>query len=251
MDKVQENHKGDKVASFQPAPGEYAYETAKFHPSLIIFWLTTNITVTNQRIAWTQPNTIFKIIPLGSNQNFVPLTNTASVGVNTQFSVGTAVLGIIELVVGITLIGKAPLAGVLLILLALIQFLNAMAATLIVTNNAGAQNRVELSILERGKLQAFAQKINNQLFADHGHMRHQESMGMQSSQLSVQQAQLDAMRQSQNAATPHNANQTPLSPPSPNQPPQSWAPNQAPNYLTPPPQGFPQRPPHPGQSGRP
>lgn len=181
------------------APGEVRANGVKLSPSLVLFWLKTDIAVTNTRIAWSQPNTLFKAIPLGYDENSVPLSNVASVGANVKFSVGTAVWGLFLLIISFILIsvdsGGAKFFGVILLLLSLVSLLNSLSASLVVRNNGGASSAVTVSILEKSKVERFKEQVSAQLYADHMGMRHQENMTIQRDQLGAQQAQ--AMHQQQ------------------------------------------------------
>lgn len=175
------------------APGEGNVTSQKFSPSVILFWLKTEIAVSSMRVVSRSPNTLFGLIPLGYKDAAFPLASTASVGVEVKFSVGRALFGLIFFLVGINLLDNV--FGWLLLILGLSMLLNALSAALTITNHGGGQSRLRVSILEKSKLESFRDEINARVFADQGRLRHEENMDMQAKSLLNQQAQLNLQQQ--------------------------------------------------------
>jgi uncharacterized membrane protein len=144
-----------------------------------------------------KPNTILGIIPLGYRDSAYPLTSVASVGVNTAFSLGKLIFGLIFLIAGFATVAKG--VGILLLLIAVALLAGTFGARLEIQNNAGGTSNVDVSIFEKSKLEQFREVINSRLFADHAAMRHNQHMQVQNEQLSVQQQQLNAQIMQQNA----------------------------------------------------
>jgi hypothetical protein len=193
--------------TLQFAPGEQNVKETSLSTSVVLFWLQTLIGVTNTRVVTRAPNTILGVIPLGYQDAAYPLSNVASVGVNARFSVRRLVVGLICLFVGLGVIGKSGAVGVVLILVAIATLANVMKAALVIQNNGGGITYVDVSILQKAKLEQFREEINQRLFADHAHLRHAEQMGMQNQQLYTQQQQLNAQVLTQNAALQQQVNQ--------------------------------------------
>ncbi|MCD7101744.1 hypothetical protein [Pseudoclavibacter sp. 13-3] len=186
------------------APGEQQSAETAVRPSVIAFWLKTTLAVTNRRFVGSVPNTIFGVIPLGSETLSMPLGNVAGVTVNTQFSVGRAFLGLLLAVLGCICFGFGGgivVLGIVLVIFGLAGLLNALSARLVVQNNAGGSRDVIVSIVDKGRIEAFAEEVNQRLFADNDALRHEQSMNVQNAQLYTQQAQLNAqiLQQQQNA----------------------------------------------------
>lgn len=175
------------------APGETGVTSSKFSPSVIMFWLKTEIAVTNTRVVSKSPNTLFGVIPLGYKDDAFPLSGTASVGVEVKFSVGRAIFGLIFLILGLNMLDN--FGGYIFLILAISWILNAMSAALKIKNHGGGVSMIRVSILEKSKLESMRDEINNRLFADHSRLRHEESMGMQTKSLLNQQAQLNLQQQ--------------------------------------------------------
>lgn len=185
------------------APGETGVTSSKFSPSVIMFWLKTEIAVTNTRVVSKSPNTLFGVIPLGYKDDAFPLSGTASVGVEVKFSVGRAIFGLIFLIIGMNMLDN--LGGYIFLLLALSLIANAMSAALKIKNHGGGESMIRVSVLEKAKLEKMRDEINSRLFADHSRLRHEESMNMQTMGLLNQQAQINMQQQQMNQGNVNGA----------------------------------------------
>ncbi len=181
------------------APGELDVKDAAFSPSVVLFWLKTKVGVSSTRIMTTSPNTILGVFPLGYVDATQSLRNVASVGVNARFSIGRLIGGLVFLIAAVSLFGKSPVAGFIVLVIAVSLLANVMSAALQITNNGGGVSQVHVSIFEKGKLEQFREEINQRLFADHERLRHAEHMSVQNQQLYTQQQQLSAQILNQNA----------------------------------------------------
>lgn len=215
------------------APGEGNITEAEFSPSVVLFWLRTNIGASTTRIVTRWPNTILGIIPLGYADNTYPLRNVAAVSVNAKFSVRNLVFGLIFFIGGLSSLGQVPILGIILTLFGISLLANTMSADLIIQNNGGGKSHVHVSILQKSKLEQFREEINQRLFADHEFLRHNQHMEVQNQQLSVQQQQLNAQIMQQNAMLQQQQQQFNPVPQQPQQPQQPANPapqwGQAPN----------------------
>jgi hypothetical protein len=174
------------------APGETNVSSSKFSPSVILFWLKTEIAVTNTRVVSKSPNTLLGVIPLGYKDEAFPLGATASVGVEVKFSVARAIFGLLFLFLGF---GTIDSVGFIFLILGLSMVLNAMNAAMKIKNHGGGVSEIKVSILEKGKLEQLRDEINSRLFADHDRIRHSETMNMHSMNLHNQQAQINLQQQ--------------------------------------------------------
>ncbi|HLS92777.1 MAG TPA: hypothetical protein VK015_04605, partial [Microbacterium sp.] len=177
------------MAGIALAPGEQELARTDLSLSVLLFWVKTSLAASSTRLVWDQANTLFGVIPLGHNEETTPLANTASVAVNTRFHVGRAVWGVIALILALVFFGNAWFLGLIFLLIAASSLLNAMSATFVVTNNGGGKQIVDVSILEKSKLESFTNKVKQQLFADHARLRHGEQMNVQQAQLNAHLAQ--------------------------------------------------------------
>lgn len=177
------------MTEFTLAPGEKDLVGEHFSPNILLFWLKTAVAASNVRVQYRSPNTILGIIPLGSESQTIPLKNIASVDTSTKFNMGNFVLGVIFLIVGFASFRGSPFLGIIMLLLAAVNFCNMITASLNFMNQAGGKNTVTVSILEKDKLSRLAQSIQERVFADMDGLRHQESMNLGQQQFSVQAQQ--------------------------------------------------------------
>jgi hypothetical protein len=176
------------------APGETNISFERFSPSVVLFWLRAEMAVTNRRIVLRYPNTLLGVIPLGYRDAAFPINNVASVGAAVKFSLGRAILGLILFIAGLSLLKSAAVVGIIVFLIGLSMLLNSLSAALDVQNNAGGHNAFGVSVLQKKKLEAFREEINQRLFADQEALRHNEVMGAHNLNMVVQNQQLQAMQ---------------------------------------------------------
>lgn len=147
------------------APGETAAVGEKFSPSLSLFWLQTQVAMTNRRIVWKAPNTVLGVLPAGYAEHSMPVGAVASATVNVKFHVGRAILGALLVLFGFIVIGNSVLLGLLLLVLGFLPLANSATADLSITNNGGGAQNMSVSILEKDKLERFTRAINEILYS--------------------------------------------------------------------------------------
>jgi hypothetical protein len=182
------------MSNLKFAPGETSVNAVSFSPNVLLFWLKTEIAVTTRRLLQRQPNTLFNVIPLGFKDAAFPLNNIASVGVEVKFSLRSFLCGLILDVVGLALLGKTPLIGIVLVFLGLALLATCFTAALGVTNTAGGVNYLRVSVFEKSKLQQFRDEVNTRLFADQEQLRHDDVMRAHNLSALLQNQQLQAMQ---------------------------------------------------------
>ncbi|KXP13907.1 hypothetical protein [Tsukamurella pseudospumae] len=193
------------MSNLQFAPGETDVVQESFSPSVILFWLRTSVGASSTRVVARQTNSALGLIPLGSKDIAYPLSNVAGVGVNTRFHLGRLVAGVINLLIAYPCLSNATSSGLLLVIgliflvFGVAALVNMFTATLTVQNNGGGVAVIGVSILEKAKLEALREQINQRLFADQALLRHNQHMQVQNQQLSVQQQQLNAQVMQQSA----------------------------------------------------
>lgn len=147
------------------APGEEQLATESFSPSLILFWLKFQVTVTNRRIVARQPNTLLGVIPLGYEDLAIPLKSVAGVGVSVKFSMFRFLLGLVVLIVGLASFGSNTFLGLIVTLLGVVFLAGSVRAVLKIQNNAGSAQEVRVAYTEKAKLEQFRGQIDQQLHA--------------------------------------------------------------------------------------
>lgn len=167
------------------APGETNAHIESFSPSIALFWLKADMGVSNTRLAHKMPNTVFGVIPVGARNTAIPLANIAGVSVSTSVSGGRLGFGLLTSFIALAATVEGSVAGLFWLLFGLLMIFNAFKATLDVSNNGGGVTSVDVSVLERAKLEAFRAEVDQRLFADHSQLRHVESMGVQQDHLTA------------------------------------------------------------------
>jgi hypothetical protein len=210
------------------APGETNISEARFSPTVVLFWLKTEMAATNRRVVTKRPNTLLGLIPLGYADAAFPLNNVASAGVEVKFSLLRVIFGFIFAIVGIALLGKIPILGVIILLFAISMLANALSAALKLQNNGGGVSYVPVSVFERRKLEHFRDEINHRLFADTQGLQHNEVMRAHFQNMQLQQQQLHAMQQNSSQHSTYPGQTGPSAWPGQQQPTQAWAGQQPP-----------------------
>ena len=146
------------------APGESNVASASFSPSVLLFWLKTEMGVSNTRFLTKSPNTLLGVIPLGYSDETYTLRNTAGVGVEVKFSLLRAVIGLVFLIIGLSTLTQ-NVFGIIFLLIGLSMLLNSLSAALKIQNNGGGVSLIRVSFLEKTKLEQFRHQINERLLA--------------------------------------------------------------------------------------
>lgn len=157
------------------------------------------------RFVYKAPNTLFGIIPVGTNENTVPLRNVATVSSSIDFRLTRFSAGIAGLVASYVAL-ESDFAGraFFLFLTALVALFQAFPTALLVQNPAGMTTRLEISPLEKQRLLTFVQELQNRVFADQSQIQHQEAQSLRAQQLMLQQLGLQQQMSSQQQAAAFN-----------------------------------------------
>lgn len=139
---------------------EVVNKSQRFTTNLVLSWLKTDLSLTNKRVVGYQPNTLFGVIPLGRNEVSYPLKNVSSVGVSTRLHLKRLILGLILVFIGLGMFGDSFLGGLILLVIGALPLLNSFTSKMTITNNAGQPVVMEISILEKDKVQKFVNDVN-------------------------------------------------------------------------------------------
>lgn len=150
---------------YPPGPGENGAPVKHFSPNLLLFWLKTNMTVTNRRLAIKAPNTVLGVIPPGYEERSVPMGAIAGVTASISVKVGQLIgFGLLALFC-LLMVGGADGGGAKLFPLILTLPFGAMAANgivpkLTVTNSGGGTSEATVSFLGAGQPETFRRRLN-------------------------------------------------------------------------------------------
>lgn len=183
--------------SFQLAPGESNIYGVKISPSLLTPYLKGELMCSSTRLVYKVPNTVLGLIPLGVNENIIPIKSIASVNTSVALKIGRLILGLVLLAAGFGTVGQSPAAGVLSLLIAAIFLAMSFPSQLNVVNHAGGVTSVVVSILDKNRRNAFSKELQLRVFADLDATRHDEAMTARMMQTQLQQMQLQQMQNQQ------------------------------------------------------
>lgn len=139
---------------------ETVTKSETFTQNLVLSWLKTDFSLTNKRIIGKNPNTLFGMIPLGNQEITFPLKNVASVGVSTKLHLRRLIFGLIILFMGLGMFNSSLLGGLIVTLIGAIPLLNCYTSKFVISNTAGQPVGVQISILEKDKIEKFANEVN-------------------------------------------------------------------------------------------
>lgn len=135
---------------------ERRLQSTSFRFSIAHFFLSSQHSLTSTRLVGTRPRALFGLLTMGSETFSYSLLNLASAGTSARIQV---------LPLGIGLVMLAVVAGNVAsywpaLLVGAFYCLAAFQAVLRVVNNDGGSAELQLSILDKRKAQAFADRIN-------------------------------------------------------------------------------------------
>lgn len=144
------------------APGEQVILRERFMLSTLAFFLHTDWVLTNRRLYVLRPNTAFGLIPVGTGRSNYPTEAIAGVEASSRFDVLGVIIGLFGLVVGIAALGipAAGGLGIIVVALGLGSVLGAPKASIVVTNSGGGRIGFPASVLERSRINDFANRVS-------------------------------------------------------------------------------------------
>ena len=149
------------------AEGEHQIDESTVRTSLLLFWLRTNLTLTNKRLTGTVPNTILALFPLGRREITQPLSRISNVGYDTKFHLVRFLIGAILLVIGVGGLADGNIESLFILALSLLPLGWSWVARITVTDNSGKENDIPVSMLDKEEVDRFLGVINTTLAATH------------------------------------------------------------------------------------
>lgn len=205
----------ENPTDFMLAPGEDRVYGDLFMTSILTPYMKAQLMCSSTRFVYKAPSTLLGVIPLGYNENTVPVSNIASVASNSRFMPGRAVLAAVSLFLAYYFFGEG--GGGILFALILLAFGAAVAVTafpmeLVVTNPAGGQTKLLVSMLEKTKLETFRSELQDRVFADNAQVRHMDAQDVRRQQAMFAQLQLQQMMMQNGQQQAQQGFQTPNQP---------------------------------------
>lgn len=140
-------------------------ETIKFMTSLLTFYLKGEIKHEQNFIKLKIPNTILSIIPLGSENETIPINHISSVGTNFHLLFKNFVIGILVAIISFACFSDSVLLGLILLFIGISMVINSFQSILTINTTSGDAIYLSFFIFEKSKAIQAEQHIN-QLISD-------------------------------------------------------------------------------------
>ena len=135
-------------------------EKITFVTSYITFYLKGKIGIRNDRVDVTIPNTIFGLIPLGSNARTIDVNQIVSPVSNFKVNPLPLIIGCLLALNGLVSVGNDPLLALIEMLVGTFLTLNSLQTTIGITLTSGEAIEIPLVIFEKGKADLIKEKIS-------------------------------------------------------------------------------------------
>ena len=143
------------------AAGERRIDASTVRTSLLVFWLKTDLVLTDKRLVGTVPNALLGLIPLDRREITQPLDRISNVGFETKFHFLRAVLGLLLVSTSVTLLSEGTVFwGLIGLVVSLATFSWSWVARITVTDNSGKENNIPVSALDNSKISRFLTVVN-------------------------------------------------------------------------------------------
>lgn len=195
MADVNSTNSVENTTNFVLAPGEKNVYGDKFSPSVMVPYLRAEMMCSSTRYVYKFPNVLLGFIPIGTNENTIPVRAIAAVSTSTKFMIGNFIFGVIAGIVGLSTIAQNFFMALIFLVLAIVWLANSFPASINVQNHAGGTTSLRVSVFEKQKLSRFAQELQNRVFADLEQTRHEEAQATR-----LDAAQMNQMQMQQQMA---------------------------------------------------
>jgi Short C-terminal domain len=145
------------------ADGEQPLLRERFMLGTVVFYLHTELALTNRRLYAARPNTLFGLIPAGTARRNFPLESIAGVSAGTRINIVALVLGVLALLIGFGASTSGPPVAVALLVIGVLLLLAVPRQAIEVMNSGGGTIAFPVSVFERGKTVEFANRVSEVL----------------------------------------------------------------------------------------
>ncbi len=138
-------------------------KSVSFITSFLTFYMKGSISIADRMIQLSIPNTVLKLIPLGSYKRSVPVNQISSVETSFSLNIKALIFGIILLCVGFGIITDQVVPGIVALILGLNSALSAFQTFLLITLTSGKVEGASFIIFEKSKAVEIADTINQMI----------------------------------------------------------------------------------------
>lgn len=123
-----------------------------FITSYLTFYLRVSVALEGNFIKTSNPNTILKVIPLGSENKTIPVEQLSSVDDSFRLDFKSFVWGIIFTVVGLNMMGDSFVGGLLLAAYGILTVLSSFQTILKLNLTSGGVHTLSVAVFEKANL---------------------------------------------------------------------------------------------------
>ena len=145
------------------APGEQPLLRERFMLGTIVFYLHTELVLTDRRLYAARPNTLFGLIPAGTTRRNFPLESIAGVSAGTRLNIVALILGLLVILAGFGANSTDSGLAILLLIAGFLLILATPRQAIEVMNSGGGTIAFPVSVFERSKTVAFANRVSELL----------------------------------------------------------------------------------------
>lgn len=131
-----------------------------FITSFLTFYMKGTISIADRMVQLSIPNTVLKLIPLGSYKRNVPINQISSVETSFSLNFKSLIFGIILLMLGLGFITENTGLGIVGIILGLNSAVSSFQTFLLITLTSGKVEGASFIIFEKNKAIEIADAIN-------------------------------------------------------------------------------------------
>lgn len=138
-----------------------------FITSLLTFYLKGEITADDNFVKFKNPNTILKVIPLGTTNRSVPIPQIASVDTNFNLMFKSLVLGAVIAMFSFGIMQDSFFMGLILLLFGASMVVSSFQTNLLVHTASGKVEVIDFLVFEKQKAENMAKHINDFIMQHH------------------------------------------------------------------------------------
>ena len=124
-------------------------QSISYTTSILTFYLKGELSLDRNFLVLKNPNTLLKLIPLGTKTESIPVDQLSSVSSNFKLRFGTLLKGFILAAIGLYLLTEYPLLGLLLSLVGVNTGITAFETVLLIRTTSASGRRIPFLIFER------------------------------------------------------------------------------------------------------
>lgn len=124
-----------------------------FLVSLLVFYLKAKISLEDNFIRIQNPNTILKVIPLGSHKKTVAINQIASVDSNFKMDFFSFLFGLLILFFGFSMMKDSFIGGLIVLLWGALTAISSFSTVMTIKTTAGESVMMGVFVFEKSKLE--------------------------------------------------------------------------------------------------